>query len=139
MTTSRTPRARATSAPPRKPRAARPVPADPEPVEEATAADAQEVDADSGHYVTAALCDEPIRVIPPAAWRMSWQRQLTDGDIDSFLGNVLHPDDVAFVVEELDPTGTEFNQFLKDAGALAGEPMGKSPQRNGSSRPTRRR
>lgn len=137
MTTPRTPRARTTSAPPRKPRAARPAP--PEPVEEATAADAQEVDAEQGHYVSAALCGEMIRVIPPAAWRMSWQRQLNDGEIEAFLDNVLHPEDIDFVLDELDPTGTEFNQFLQDAGALAGEPVGKSPRRNGSSRPTRRR
>lgn len=143
-----TPRKR-TAAPARSPRAtpARATRAtrevEPEPAEEVPAVEAQEIEAqadDAGiFYVTAALCGEPIRVIPPSGWRLSWNRMMLNGQLDALLEIVLHPEDLAFVVEELDPKGEELNQFLNDAGSLAGEPMGKSNGRRASSRSTRKR
>ena len=137
-----TPRTRATAAPARRTHTARAIP--PPPVEEpevveATAADAQEADADEGHYVTAALCGEPIRVIPPSAWRLSWNRQLRNEDLDGLFGHVIHPDDLEFVLDELDPTNDEIIGFLQDAGAISGEPLGKSSGPRRSSRASRRR
>lgn len=139
MTTSRT---RATAAPTRRPRTARaitPAPVEEPEVVEGTAADAQEADAEEGHYVTAALCGEPIRVIPPAAWRLSWNRQLRNEDLDGLFGHVIHPDDLDFVLDEIDPTNDEIIGFLQDAGAISGEPMGKSSGRRASSGASRRR
>jgi len=143
-----TPRKR-TAAPVRSPRAtpARATRAsrevEPEPVEEVSAAGAQEIEAqadDAGvFYVTAALCGEPVRVIPPSGWRLSWNRMMLNGQLDTLLEIVLHPEDLAFVIDELDPKGEELNQFLNDAGSLAGEPMGKSNGRRASSRSTRKR
>lgn len=139
-----TPRKR-TASPVRTPRATAaraPRVVEPEPVEEVTAAEAQEIEAEADDgifYVTAALCGEAIRVIPPSGWRLSWNRMMLNGQLDTLLEIVLHPDDLAFVVEEIDPKGEELNQFLNDAGSLAGEPMGKSNGRKASSRGTRKR
>lgn len=143
MPTTRTTRTRATAAAPvRKPRAPRV--AEPEPEleldgAEVTDVDAQEQDAEPQHYVTASLSGEPIRVIPPTAWRLSWNRMLREENIDGVMEKVIHPDDLDFVLDELDPTAGELTQFLQDAGALSGEPMGKSRGPRGSSRSTRRR
>ncbi|MFF0166843.1 hypothetical protein [Streptomyces prasinus] len=104
---------------------------------EVSAADAQEIEAE-GHYVTAELCGEEVRVVPPAAWRVSWQRMLTQGLIFEFAEKILHPDDYEFF-EELDPTAVEFQEFVADAGERAGETLGKSAARSRSGRPTRRR
>ncbi|WP_055693367.1 hypothetical protein [Streptomyces prasinopilosus] len=104
---------------------------------EVSAADAQEIEAE-GHYVTAELCGEEVRVVPPAAWRVSWQRMLTQGLIYEFAEKILHPDDYEFF-EELDPTATEFQEFVTEAGERAGETLGKSAARSRSGRPTRRR
>jgi hypothetical protein len=104
---------------------------------EVTAADAQEIEAE-GHYVTAELCGEDVQVIPPSAWRVSWQRMLTQGLIFEFAEKILHPDDYEFF-EELDPTAQEFEAFVTDAGNRAGESLGKSGGRSRSGRPTRRR
>lgn len=132
--TSRKPRsgARAASRPATTARTTEP---DIEP--DVSAADAQELEAE-GHYVTALLCGEEVRVVPPAAWRVSWQRMLTQGLIFEFAQKVLHPDDYDFF-EELDPTAQEFQDFVTDAGERAGESLGKSrgPSRSGG--PTRRR
>lgn len=103
---------------------------------EVSAADAQEIEADV--YVTADLCGEDVRIIPPATWRVSWQRMLTQGLIHEFAEKILHPDDYEFF-EELDPTATEFQEFVTDAGERAGETLGKSAARSRSGRPTRRR
>lgn len=132
--TSRKPRsgARAVSRPATTRQAAEP---DVEP--EVTAADAQEIEAE-GHYVTAELCGEEVRIVPPAAWRVSWQRMLTQGLIFEFAEKVLHPEDYEFF-EELDPTAAEFQDFVTDAGERAGESLGKSEGRSRSGRPTRRR
>jgi hypothetical protein len=100
-------------------------------------AEAQEIEAE-GHYVTAALCGEDVRVIPPSAWRLSWQRLLSAGEIDAFADKVLHPDDVE-LLDEIDPTAEEFGQFIADAGQRAGESLGKSSGRSRSGRRTPRR
>lgn len=99
--------------------------------------EAQEIEA-LGHYVTAALCGEPLRVIPPGAWRQSWMRHLNAGRIDAFAEEVIHPDDLD-LYDDIDPTNDEFGQFVADAAELAGEPMGKSSGPSRSSRRTRRR
>lgn len=137
--TSRKPRtaARAASRPATTRRAAEPdVEPETEDVE-VSAADAQEIEAE-GHYVTAELCGEEVRIVPPAAWRLSWQRMLTQGLIDAFAEKVLHPDDFDFFIE-IDPTAQEFQEFVADAGEQAGEPLGKSAARSRSGGRTRRR
>lgn len=104
---------------------------------EAAPAEAQEIEAE-GHYVTAALAGEPVRIIPPGAWRQSWQRALANGQFDVFAEKVIHPDDLD-LYEEIDPTNDEFGQFIEDASRLAGESLGKSRGPARSSRSTRRR
>ncbi|MGV9888392.1 hypothetical protein [Streptomyces sp. NPDC003395] len=105
--------------------------------EPASPALAQEIDA-QGHYVTASLAGEPIRVIPPGAWRQSWQRQLARGLFDAFAEQVVHPDDLDAYFD-IDPTNDEFEQFVSDAAERAGESLGKSHGPARSSRRTRRR
>jgi hypothetical protein len=107
----------------------------PEP--EATPAKAQEIEAE-GHYVTAELCGEEVQVIPPTAWRASWQRMLNQGNIDGFAQKIFHPDDFELFME-LDPTLEEFFDFTEDAAKRSGESMGKSGGPAPSSRRTRRR
>ncbi|MEU3613531.1 hypothetical protein ABZ725_14605 [Streptomyces sp. NPDC006872] len=107
----------------------------PEP--DVTEAEAQEIEAE-GHYVTVELCGEDLRIIPPAAWRLSYQRLLNAGQVDAFIERVLHPDDVDLFVE-LDCTGAEFQQFIVDAGEQGGESLGKSPARSRSGKTMRRR
>jgi hypothetical protein len=100
-------------------------------------ADAQEIEAE-GHYVTAALADEDLRIIPPTAWRQSWHRLLNAGQFDEFAELVLHPDDLDRYFE-IDPTNGEFNDFVTDAANRSGESLGKSRGPAPSSRRTRRR
>lgn len=141
--TSRKPRtaARAASRPATTRRAAEPdVDVDVEETDddtEVSAADAQEIEAE-GHYVTAELCGEEVRVVPPSVWRVSWQRMLTQGLIFEFAEKILHPDDYDFF-EELDPTAQEFQEFVSDASERSGEPLGKSRARSRSGGRTRRR
>jgi hypothetical protein len=104
---------------------------------EVTAAEAQETEAVS-KYVTAMLCDEEIRIIPPGAWRQSWQRLATQGQIDAFAQIILHPDDYEVYVD-IDPTNEEWGEFVQDAAERAGEPLGNSRGPAASSRRTRRR
>ncbi len=104
---------------------------------EVTAADAQEVEA-VNKYVTAVLCDEEIRVIPPGAWRQSWQRLAAQGQIDAFAQIVIHPDDYD-VYLDVDPTNEEWGEFVQDAAERAGESLGNSRGPAPSSRRTRRR
>lgn len=132
--TSRKPRTAARAA--SRPATSRRVP-EPEVDEQPTAADAQEIEAE-GHYVTAELCGEELRIMPPSGWRLSLQRMLNQGQIDAFAERVLHPDDVDLFFE-LDPTAAEFQQFIADAGDQSGEPLGKSGGPSRSGRPTRRR
>jgi len=126
----------------RKPRtAARPVsrpptartPAD----EEISASEAQEIEAE-GHYVTAELCGEEVQIVPPSAWRTSWQRLLQQGQIDEFAAKVFHPDDYELYLE-LDPTMEEWLSFTEQASRHAGESLGNSRGPAPSSRRTRRR
>ncbi|MFD7661083.1 hypothetical protein [Streptomyces sp. NPDC059788] len=126
----------------RKTRTVRP-PAAPEPVEEdyadedVTAAEAQEIEAE-GRYVTARLADEEIRVLPPGAWRQSWQAGLAQGQFLAFAQNVVHPDDLDLYFD-IDPTNDEFEAFVEEAARRSGESLGKSRGPNRSSRRTRRR
>ncbi|MER5312673.1 hypothetical protein ABT034_33425 [Streptomyces sp. NPDC002773] len=100
-------------------------------------AEAQEIEA-TGHYVTAELCDAKLEIVPPGAWRQSWQRKLKAGDMDAFLEDVLSPDSYETYID-LDPTNDEIGEFLNRAGEAAGEPMGKSSGPATSSRSTRKR
>ena len=104
---------------------------------EVTAAVAQEIEAE-GNYVTATLCGEEVQIIPPSAWRVSWNRMLMQGLIDGFAEKVLAPEDYDFFIE-LDPTAQEFQDFVQEASEKSGEPLGKSGPRSRSGRPTRRR
>jgi hypothetical protein len=99
--------------------------------------EAQEIEAD-GQYITAELCGEEVQIVPPTAWRTSWQRLLNQGNLDAFAEKVLHPDDFE-LYEELDPTIAEFLQFTTDAAQRSGESLGKSSGPSRSSRSTRRR
>jgi hypothetical protein len=102
-----------------------------------TPAEAQEIEAE-GHYVTANLAGEDIQIIPPAAWRTSWQRMLNEGNLDGFAQKIFHPDDYELYLE-LDPTIFEFMTFVEDAATRSGESLGKSDGPGPSSRRTRRR
>ncbi|MFF8589935.1 hypothetical protein ACF061_00605 [Streptomyces sp. NPDC015220] len=133
-TTSRKPRtaARAASRPSTRP-AVEPEVDEPE----VSAVEAQEIEGE-GHYITADLCGEEVQVVPPTAWRASWQRLLNQGQIDAFAEKVLHPDDFALYLE-LDPTMAEWFQFTEGAAQRAGESLGNSRGPAKSSRSTRRR
>lgn len=102
-----------------------------------TEAEAQEIEAE-GNYVTAALCGEDVQIVPPSAWRVSWQRLLTQGMLYEFAEKVLAPEDYDFFVE-IDPTAEEFQDFVQEASEKSGESLGKSGPRSRSGRPTRRR
>ena len=104
---------------------------------EVTPAEAQEMEAE-GHYVTVELCGEDVQVVPPVAWRTSWQRMLNQGNLDGFAQKIFHPDDYE-LYEELDPTVFEFMQFVEDAAQRSGESLGNSGGPATSSRRTRRR
>ena len=132
--TSRKPRTAARAA--SRPAATRREP-DVEPETEVSAADAQEIEAE-GHYVTATLCGEEVQIIPPSAWRSSWQRMLNQGDFDGFAGKIFHPEDYDFYLE-VDPTIVEFMEFTQEAAAKVGESLGNSRGPAPSSRHTRRR
>lgn len=102
-----------------------------------SAAGAQEIEAVSKH-VTALLCGEEVRIIPPGAWRQSWQRLAAQGQIDAFAQIVLHPDDYDLYID-IDPTNEEWGEFVSDAAEQAGEGLGNSRGPAPSSRRTRRR
>jgi hypothetical protein len=104
---------------------------------EVSAAGAQEIEAE-GHYVTGLLCGEEVRIIPPGAWRQSWQELLNTGQIRAFMEIVLSPDDFELFVE-LDPTNNEVGELINEAAERAGESLGKSSGPAPSSRRTRRR
>ena len=104
---------------------------------EVSAADAQEIEAE-GYYVTGLLCGEEVRIIPPGAWRQSWQELLNSGQIRAFMEIVLSPDDFELFVE-LDPTNNEVGELINEAAERAGESLGKSSGPAPSSRRTRRR
>lgn len=133
----------------RKPRntAARPAVRPAEPEEDfdepdVSEAEAQEVEA-VNKYVTARLTgvddtEEDVRIIPPGAWRQSWQRLLNGGQVDAFAKIVLHSEDYE-VYLELDPTNEQFGEMVSEAAERAGESLGKSSGPGPSSRRTRRR
>lgn len=109
---------------------------------EVSAAEAQEVEA-VNKYVTARLAgvddaEEDVRVVPPGAWRQSWQRLLNGGQIDAFAQIVLHPEDYE-VYLDLDPTNEQFGAMVGEAAERAGESLGKSSGPAPSPRRTRRR
>jgi len=135
--TSRKPRTAARAA--SRPATTRRAEPDVEPDEdvEVSAADAQEIEAE-GHYVTAELCGEEVQIIPPSAWRSSWQRMLNQGNFDGFAEKIFHPEDYDYYLE-VDPTIVEFMQFVEDAAARVGESLGNSRGPATSSRRTRKR
>jgi hypothetical protein len=102
-----------------------------------TPAEAQELEA-TGHYVTAELGGAKMQIVPPGAWRQSWQRKLKAGDMDAFLEEVLSPESYELYLD-LDPTNDEIGEFLNAAADAAGEPMGKSSGPATSSRGSRKR
>lgn len=104
---------------------------------EAGPAEAQENEAE-GHYITAELCGEEVQIIPPAAWRSSWQRMLNQGILDGFAEKVLHPEDYEYYLEA-DPTIAEFMEFVETAASRSGESLGNSRGPAPSSRRMRRR
>jgi len=134
--TSRKPRsgARAASRPATSRRAAEEQEADDLKV---TAAEAQEAEAEH-HYITVELCGEDVQIVPPTAWRTSWQRLLNAGQIDAFAEKVFHPDDYEVFID-LDPTMEEWIDFTERASRMAGESLGNSRGPAPSSRRTRRR
>jgi hypothetical protein len=133
-TTSRKPRTAARAA--SRPTARRAVEPDVDEVE-VSAAEAQEIEAE-GHYVTAELCGEEVQIVPPSAWRSSWQRMLSQGNLDGFAEKIFHPEDFELYLE-IDPTIVDFLQFAQEVGERVGEGMGKSSGPVTSSRRTRRR
>ncbi|MER6492728.1 hypothetical protein [Streptomyces griseorubiginosus] len=104
---------------------------------EVTPAEAQEAEAE-GQYITVELCGEDVQIVPPTAWRTSWQRLLNNGQIDAFAEKVFHPDDFELFLE-LDPTMEEWIDFTERASRMAGESLGNSRGPAQSSRRTRRR
>ncbi|MGA4867561.1 hypothetical protein ACPB9J_33550 [Streptomyces lavendulocolor] len=130
---------RTTTRPARTPRDLAPTNHDPEPdtVEDTDAAEAQEIEAE-GHYVTAELDGEEIRIVPPGAWRQSWQKALAQGQFDFFAEQVIHPEDLDLYFD-IDPTNDQFEEFVADAASRSGESLGKSRGPARSSRRTRRR
>jgi hypothetical protein len=104
---------------------------------EVTPAEAQEIEA-AGHYITSELCGEKLELVPPGAWRQSWQRKLKAGDMDDFMECILSPGSYERYLD-LDPTNDEVGGFLNAAGEAAGEQLGKSSGPSPSSRSTRRR
>ena len=128
-----------------RPATTRPVAAPEEDFEDdldVSSAEAQEAEA-VNKYVTATLCgadgaEGEVRIIPPGAWRQSWQRLLGNGQVDAFAGIVLHPEDYDLYLE-LDPTNEQFGEMVGSAAERAGESLGKSSGPDPSSRRTRRR
>lgn len=117
--------------------ASRPVEPEEDFDDETTEAEAQELEA-TGKHINALLCDEELRIIPPGAWRQSWNRLLNAGQVDAFAEIVLHPDDYDRYLD-IDPTMEQFGEFVGDAAERAGESQGKSRGPAPSSRRTRRR
>jgi len=107
------------------------------PEEELDAAAAQELEAE-GHYITAELDGEDLRIVPPGAWRQSWQTALARGEFAFFAEQVIHPDDLD-VYFDIDPTNDQFEAFVAEAARRSGESLGKSRGPAASSRRTRRR
>ncbi|WP_330172946.1 hypothetical protein OG875_04705 [Streptomyces sp. NBC_01498] len=105
--------------------------------DEVDAAEAQQIEAE-GHFVTAMLADEEIRIVPPGAWRQSWQTALSNAQFTFFAEQVVHPDDLDLYFE-IDPTNDEFEAFVAEAARRGGESLGKSRGPATSSRRTRRR
>ncbi|MER5903039.1 hypothetical protein ABT150_23520 [Streptomyces mirabilis] len=133
----------------RKPRTtvARPAARPAEPDEDFDEADISEAEAQEAEavnkYVTARLTgvddtEEDLRIIPPGAWRQSWQRLLNSGQVDAFAKIVLHSEDYE-VYLDLDPTNEQFGDMVSEAAERAGESLGKSSGPAPSSRRTRRR
>lgn len=103
---------------------------------EVSAAEAQEIEADG--YVTASLCGEGLRIMPPSAWRASWASLLGTGQVAAFVEMTVHPDDLD-LFWEIDPTNQEFGEFVDDATQRAGESQGNSHGPATSPRRMRRR
>lgn len=110
---------------------------------DATAAEAQETEAEDADYVTVPLAGydgvtKDVRCVPSGRWRASTMRALNSGDIDAFMETNLHEDDYDIYLD-LDPDMDSFGKFAADVGRKSGEDVGKSGGPRGSSRSTRKR
>lgn len=110
---------------------------------DASAAEAQELEAADDGYVTVPLAGydgvtKDVRTLPATLWRASAMRALRSGDVDGFMELVLHEDDFE-IYEDLDPTQEGIGHFAEKAAQAAGEALGKSGGPSRSSRNTRRR
>jgi hypothetical protein len=110
---------------------------------DAAAAEAQEAEAADDPYVIVPMAGydgvtKDVRTLPAGKWRASALRALNQGDTDTFMGLVLHEDDVE-IYEELDPDVDAIGHFADAAACAGGEELGKSGGPRGSSRSTRRR
>lgn len=110
---------------------------------DASAAEAQETEADDAEYVTVPLAGydgvtKDVRCMPSGRWRASTIRALNQGDVDAFMQACLHEDDYDTYLD-LDPDMETFGKFTEDVARVSGEALGKSSGRRASSRSTRRR
>lgn len=112
---------------------------------ELDAAAAQEAEAEQelDPYVPVPLAGfdgvtKDVRTLPAGRWRASALRALNGGDMDTFMGLVLHEDDVE-IYEDLDPDMEAIGHFAEAASRAGGEDLGKSGGPRASSRSTRRR
>lgn len=110
------------------------------------AAKAQETEAEAeldDGYVPVPLAGydgvtKDVRALPASRWRASAIRALNSGDMDDFMGRVLHEDDYDIYVD-LDPTTEGIGHFAEAAARAGGDDLGKSSGRRTSSRSTRKR
>ncbi|MGW7658017.1 hypothetical protein ACWGMA_07955 [Streptomyces asiaticus] len=106
-------------------------------------AEAQELEADGGEYVTVPLAGydgvtKDVRALPATRWRASAMRAINGGDFDGFMERVLHEDDYDTYVD-LDPDGESVQRFAENVTEASREALGKSSGPRGSSKNTRRR
>lgn len=111
------------------------------------AARAQEIEAATPDgYVSAVLTgtvdgldvDADVLALMPGRWKASTMRILREGEMDAFMEAILTVDGYETYLE-LDPTQDQLGEFMADLSRVAGETVGKSSGRPGSSRRTRKR
>ena len=110
------------------------------------AAKAQELEAEADPndgYLTVPLAGydgvtKDVRALPATRWRASALRALNQGDMDAFMGLVLHEDDYEIYLD-LDPDTEAIGHFAQHVGEQSGEALGKSSGPSRSSKSTRKR
>jgi len=123
----------------------RPVADAPPPATEAARAQEIEAATPTG-YVSAVLTGAidgrevkaDILTLLPGRWKASPMRILREGEMDAFMETILTEDGYDTYLE-LDPTQDQLGEFMADLSKVAGESVGKSSGRPGSSRRTRKR